>query len=169
MPLPPIAQTGARRCDDDEANDERRLRVHCILRDGLVHDALIEDAPGDGGDDNNNRRGGRKPSSPTRSTTTSRRWRTTACCAWGVALSTSTNADADAGTTPMPSPPPHRCKHPISIPQPRPHHTVARGRGGRIRDRLRGADPRGDIIRGGLHGDRPNLVRGCGADRMRRG
>ena len=106
------------------------------------------------------------PSSPTRSTTTSCRWRTMACCAWGVDPSTLTNADADAGTTPMTSPPPHRHEHSIGISRPQPHQAAA---GGRICDCLRGADPRGDVFRGGVHGDWPNLVHGCGADGTRRG
>ena len=59
---------------------------------------------------------------------------------------------------------PHQRKHPISIPRPWPHH-VGVGGGG-IRDHLRSADPRSDVVRGGVHGDRPNLVfitgRGCG-------
>ena len=33
-----------------------------------------------------------------------------------------------------------------------PHRTAAGGRGGRIRNRLRGADPRDDVVRGGVHG-----------------
>jgi hypothetical protein len=87
----------------------------------------------------------------------------------GVDPSTSMNADAYAGTTPMPSPPPHRHKDPIGIPWPRPHRIAAGGRGGRICDRLRSADPHSDVVRGGVHGNWPNLVRGCGADGTRRG
>ena len=37
--------------DDDDTNDKRCLCVHRVLRDGLVHDAPIDDAPADGGDD----------------------------------------------------------------------------------------------------------------------
>jgi hypothetical protein len=33
-----------------------------------------------------------------------------------------------------------------------PHRAAAGGRGGRIRNRLRGADPRDDVVRGGVHG-----------------
>ena len=46
--------------NDDDADDKRRSRfhVHCVNRDGLVHDAPIDDAPTDGGDDDDNWRGG---------------------------------------------------------------------------------------------------------------
>ena len=157
--------------DDDDADNERcrRLCVHRVLRNGLVHKAPIDDAPADGNDDNDDRRGGGSPSSPTRSTTTSRRWQTTACCVWGVDPSTSTNVDADASTTLIPLPPPHRREHPIGIPRPWPHRAAAGGRGGRICDCLREADPRVDVVQGGVHGDWPNLVRGCGADGTCRG
>ena len=61
---------------------------------------------------------------------------------------------------------PHQCGHPISIPRPWPHRAAAGVGEGGIRDRLRGADPRGNVVRGGVHGDWPNLVfgtgRGCG-------
>ena len=43
---------------DDDADDKRRLRVYRVLRDGLVHDAPMNDAPADGDIDDNNRRGG---------------------------------------------------------------------------------------------------------------
>jgi len=52
---------------------------------------------------------------------------------------------------------PHRREHPIGIPWPWPHRAAVGVGGGGIRDCLRGADPHGNVVRGGVHGDRPKM------------
>ena len=45
-------------------NNKQCLCVHCVLRDGLVHDAPINYAPADGSNEDGDGRGGGVPSSP---------------------------------------------------------------------------------------------------------